>query len=582
MITVPYDGLSQGEPVSPKSFFRRPTQTTHPVLIARYMLRLATLLQHIPGAFHQGTKELSEPPREIMDRLADSAISLVISNDDLVACIEGLECMMIQSWYQVNGGNLRKALIAVRRAMTIAQLMGLHRAESHIQCKVLDQHTEAHPQFLWFRSVFLERHLCLMLGLPQGTHDHSMASETALTTDIPMGRLEEIHCVVASRILKRNNSALIPHDYALTMEIDRDLQKAAAGLPCKWWLTADLASVKDQPDALFWAMRRLFHQLYHYNLLVQLHLPYMVCEPTGQNYDYSRITCVNAAREVLSRFLAFRNFNRFAFSCRTFDFFCLMAAMTLLLANLGGNRRATNTAAYPPGQHMTTSECLLAHQRPSDRALVEQIQESIEQVSRVDADALSKESADLLRQLMNIEAEAAAQSLARPEKICPQQPSGFGENESHSIHLQIPHLGTIQITHNGSISKLPKPQPSVGNTIQNRVHQALGSTANGAREQASKYRSDFSGANRTSHTGAALPDTGDSFHLERPVELINNANYHSSSPAVSEYCSGMDEPLLRGYEDPLLTAGTDDWAFQGVDMAFFDNLMRWSGDGSTD
>jgi hypothetical protein len=576
MIAVPYDRLSRGEPISPRQFFHRPGPNTHPVLIARYMLHIAAFLQHIPGASLQGMKELSKPPREVMDRLADIAISLVIANDDLVACIEGLECMMVQSWYQVNGGNLRKALIAVRRAMTIAQLMGLHRPVSHIQCKVIDPHTEAHPQFLWYRILFLERHLCLMLGLPQGTLDRSMASEAALKNDTSMGCLERIHCVVSSRILERNHSALSSHDYSLTTEIDGVLQKAAARLPCKWWLTADLAAVKDQPEAMFWEMRRLFHQLYHYDLLVQLHLPYMICSPTNQNYDYSRITCVNAAREVLSRFLMFRNFNRFAFSCRTFDFFCLMAAMTLLLAHLDGHRRAAATTAYTSVQQMTTSESLLAHQRPGDRALVEQIQESIEYVSQIDSDALSTESADLLRQLMNIEAEAAAKRLTHPGKTSPHLISAIGGNECHSVYLQIPYVGTIQITQNGVISKSSKARPSVGDTNQNPVQPEFESIPRGAREQASSYHSDFNGFNKISHAEVAPGDTGDIFHAEPPIELTTNVRLHMAAPTVSQYSSAIDEPCLQGYEDPLSTAGIDDWAFQGVDMAFFDNLMRWS------
>jgi hypothetical protein len=544
------------------------------------MLHIATFLQHTSKASHQEMKELSESPQEMMDRLTDIATSLVIANDDLVACVEGLECMMTQSWYQVNGGNLRKALIAVRRAMTIAQLMGLHRTESIIQCKVLDPHTEAHPQFLWFRILFLERHLCMMLGLPQGTIDCSMASEAALQNDTSMGRLERMHCVIASRILERNHSALISHDYPLTREIDEDLHKAAAELPCKWWLTADLAAVKDQPDETFWEMRRLFHQLYHYDLLVQLHLPYMLCLQTDQNYDYSRITCVNAAREVLSRFLMFRNFNRFAFSCRSFDFFCLMAAMTLLLAHLDGHRRAAASIAYSAGQQMTTSESLLAHQRPGDRALVEQIQESIEHASREVADTLSTESADLMRQLMNIEAAAAEKNLSHAGKTTPQMTSEIGGNECHAVHLQIPYLGTIKITQNGVISKLPKTHPNARNTNQSSAQPAFRHAPGSTREQDSDYRSDFNDFSRTPHTEIALWDTGDSFQLQPPLEFANHVSHQIGAPNVSQYSSTRGKPFLQGSQDPLLTAGTDDWAFQGVDMAFFDNLMRWSGDGS--
>jgi hypothetical protein len=44
----------------------------------------------------------------------------------------------------------------------------------------------------------------------------------------------------------------------------------------------------------------------------------------------------------------------------------------------------------------------------------------------------------------------------------------------------------------------------------------------------------------------------------------------------------MSETFLQQYECPPLTAGVEDWAFQGVDMAFFDNLMRGAGDDGED
>lgn len=82
-------------------------------------------------------------------------------------------------------------------------------------------------------------------------------------------------------------------------------------------------------------MGRLFNQLHYYNLLSQRHLPYMLREAPERRYEYSRMTCANAVREVLSSFIMFRSFNRNDLCCRTVDFFALMAAITLLLAHLG-------------------------------------------------------------------------------------------------------------------------------------------------------------------------------------------------------------------------------------------------------
>ena len=39
----------------------------------------------------------------------------------------------------------------------------------------------------------------------------------------------------------------------------------------------------------------------------------------------------------------------------------------------------------------------------------------------------------------------------------------------------------------------------------------------------------------------------------------------------------IDHTLQEQYPYPALTAGADDWAFQGVDLAFFDTLMKGAG-----
>lgn len=68
------------------------------------MLQVALFLQHVSPDFHD---DISESPRAIEERLADLAISLVTTNDELLSSVEGLECIMMESMYQANLGNLR-------------------------------------------------------------------------------------------------------------------------------------------------------------------------------------------------------------------------------------------------------------------------------------------------------------------------------------------------------------------------------------------------------------------------------------------------------------------------------------------
>lgn len=569
MHIVPYNNLDEKK--SLETMFARPDPTAHPIIVAKHMLNIATALQHLHPDFVKDVNAcgLSEPPREMMRRLAMLSINAVTTNDDLVNCIEGLDCMLVESWYHTNGGNLRKGLVTVRRAMTIAQLMGLHRpGRAHYKC--VDLQTKAYPEFIWFRVNSLERYLCLMLGLPQATLDKSMASEANLSSDTPMGRLDRVHCVVTSKILERNQSALNIDDVALTRALDEELQKASRILPAKWWLTPNLATVVDRPQALFWDMRRLFHHLFHHNLLIQLHLPWMLhssISANGQDYQYSQTICINSAREILSRFSMFHSFNRIAFSCRTVDFFGLMAATTLLAAHVDSHRRLSSAAvdgSQQPRQPPSMTINPLAHQRLSDRALVEGIQEIMSEVSRIEYDTMSVQLSDILQRLMSIEAEAdTLASISRDEPL----PS----RNQDSVQLSIPYFGAIKITSCGIVSNdrvAAQAMPAVATKGQ------IDSTSGNPSHIVGLYGEDHQQGNGSS------------------VDLMNNEvssasvtmgpSQISQEPGELQFdCSGISGPRDNASQS-VSTSSNDAAVLSDIDMAFFDSLMGGTGNEERD
>ena len=603
MLTMPYATLEQSGLRTPESLLDIPGPTQHPILIARYMLLLATFLQHLQPNLRQEIEGLAESPRTIMDRLVDFAVGLVTTNDEMLDSIEGLECVMIESVYQMNIGNLRRSWVAIRRAMSIAQLMGLHRPDNRLQYKVLDgAETQCNPQVMWFRIVDIDRYLCLMLSLPQGSLDRTMASDAMFANDTTMGSLERIHCVIASRIIERNHSFSSSNDYALTRIMDVELQVAARSLPGKWWLAPNFVTASSDPQALFWQTRRLYAQVIHYNLLNQLHLPYMLRSSSAdRKYEYSRITCVNASREVLSRFIAVRSYDHIAYSCRTLDFVTLMAAMTLLLAHL-------------TSQH-ADAENFLAHQYHSDRAMIEQVQESMTEISRLNADALSAQSAELLRRLLSLDGETVDGSpcgagggrvsvqLAGSETSQPVQ----DDNAGVSVH--IPYFGVIKIARRDMSKDAHGPQPDDATTNSQAQDVALSQTVNNSstanthlfnaepptrcfwfaeprQALAAKARiltdagygqiEDGSmtskGVSDAFADSQAQPETSSSL-----MSGMNEVNTHLTSPMHDTLIS----PLLQQGEYPSLTASGEDWALQGVDMAFFENLMRSAENDAT-
>ncbi|KAB5545756.1 hypothetical protein GE09DRAFT_967838 [Coniochaeta sp. 2T2.1] len=542
---------------TPKQSAEMPSPDAHPIMIAKFMLNLAEYLQyipHTPGLIDR----LGEAPRVLMKRLADAAIT-VTTNEELMGTVESLECIILEGAYQANSGNLRRSWLAFRRAIVVGQLMGIHRSRIP-NVKKLDANTKADPKFMWYRIQFADRYLCLMLGLPAGSLDNSFANEAAMVDEPPVNRLERRMTVIASRILERNEGGGENCSLAVTQSIDLDLQKAAKLMPSKWWLPPNLsqqAQTEDQ-EAIFWETLRLINQMFYYNLLNQLHLPYMLMFSSEPHTVYSKLACVNASREVLSRFIAFRTWNKVAFCCRSVDFFALMAAMTLVLAHLHAND--------------TPDLNCLAHQRHSDRAMMEQVLESMEMVYKLNMDVLSEKSGDLLRRLLEIEADAAEgrkyDTQNADESGTLHAVVNAAEDEPGVLRMCIPYFGVIRIAREGGISREPPASAAAISGPQ----QVLGIIGVG---------------DGNSTPSSSMPAVNNSNVSEMPCDteycpldqqgVMNMTKYGHSPHEQQQQQQQQQQPeqqQQQQYPYPGLAASADDWAFQGVDMAFFDNLMK--------
>ena len=66
-----------------------------------------------------------------MEKCVTAVSNLVTSDDELIGTVEGLECLILNGGFQINVGNMRRAWLNFRRALNIAQLMGLHRSSAN-------------------------------------------------------------------------------------------------------------------------------------------------------------------------------------------------------------------------------------------------------------------------------------------------------------------------------------------------------------------------------------------------------------------------------------------------------------------
>jgi len=160
--TQPYSKLTYEALTAPYPEAQLPRRDIHQVIMAKCMLTLAITLQ-VPC--RDNFLGLSEPQDTITRHLIIAARTWVTTNEEMHGTVESLLCIMLEGAFETNAGNLRRAWSVYRRAMTVAQLMGLHRSRTAL-LKHIDPKTDVQPEIVWFRIVLNERHLSMLLGLP--------------------------------------------------------------------------------------------------------------------------------------------------------------------------------------------------------------------------------------------------------------------------------------------------------------------------------------------------------------------------------------------------------------------------------
>ncbi|CAH0051839.1 unnamed protein product [Clonostachys solani] len=509
MNTQPHSKLTYEALATPVAVPALPGPHSHPVSLARILFLFAITLQ---TPYSEKLRSLSEPQNTLMSRFVTTATTWVTTREEMSGTIDYLYCVMLEGVYEVNCGNLRRAWAVYRRAMAAAQLMGLHRSPTPSP-KRIDPALDADPKFMWFRIIYMDRYLSLLLGLPQGTPDTSIGASSVLSREPPLGRFERSLTVIASRVLERNEGEFSSDGIATTHAIDAELLMVSKSMPGSFWRPVNFLNLTPaSPDTLLETLR-LSAQVYYYALLIQLHLPHMMrIGDNNQHEENSKFTCMNAGREIVTRFIAHRTFNPMSSCSRPVDFFALLAAMTLLLAHIDAH-------------HGSEANHFLAHQRLGDLSMLNQALERMDILSNANNDAVSGKNARLIRRLLAIEADAAegvdyATSSVNGDDDADDIDRQDDQTGGEALHLRIPYIGIVRIARQGPISR----QPLLGQATSQQPIMQL---------RASEY--------------------------ERPVMYSNSGSENLTLQQTDLGSSEIDE--------------ADEWAFQGVDMALFDRLM---------
>ncbi|KAJ5128596.1 acyl-CoA N-acyltransferase [Penicillium atrosanguineum] len=550
-------------PSSPRDMLRLPPIDSHPVLIARKLLVLGTFLQGMPPYLTRDSKERGIYLCSIMTHAVDTATRLVTTNDELIGSVEGIECIMIEAMYHNYSGNLHRAWISIHRAVAIAQMLALHRGLGSSSLKILDPETRAtfNSIQISFRLAQMDRYLSIMLGLPYSSVINDFSTSQALENCHPNGKLQRIHCVVAGNILEGKEDDM--NGFAKVHEDDLLLYNAASEMPPQWWMIPNFTSRDYDETNMFRDTISIMDQFSHYHLLMRLHLPYMLCNSSEHRYNHSKLTVLNSAREILSRYLTFRTSNPAKYYCRGSDFLAFMAITAICFAHISSH---TQTQALDESSNPGTVLNSLAHSRPSDRGSMERTLELIESTARHDIDDIAYKLTRIIKNILIIEASAASGDMysvssseeGKRELDCDARLTHGGK----ALYIRIPYLGTINFEH-GVISKsnstLPDILPmTIANTLdpnQPANQLPLGSEELSAVHSENQFNWSYSKAIPSSHHQISSWQQYSAFYG------FGIANSSESEPAQ----------LLPSTE---FTLNDDEWYLQGIDLAFFDSILR--------
>lgn len=306
--------------------------TSHPTTIAKCLLWAALSLQQLPLCSDSSYSQLPYSPRQIIDQYMAATTDSKDFDDAMLSTLDGIECLVLQAIIHNNDGRLRSAWLSYRRAINIAQIIGLHTRRTSAP---IFSELESRAKVIWSHIIHADRYLSLMLGLHHGIGDAALVP-ACHGTQTPNSVIMNALCRIAGLIIERNQKFcnIDPPMVRMTESISIDLGK----------IDPEVADDLDfgyvggrNSDERAEAYTDLMTSLWFHQLTAWLHLPFLLKSSTPGRYEYNRTSCVTASREMIGHYSAIRDLTLESFCCRSLDFQAFTAAVTLVLDMLNPN-----------------------------------------------------------------------------------------------------------------------------------------------------------------------------------------------------------------------------------------------------
>ncbi|KAL4812280.1 hypothetical protein BDW67DRAFT_188792 [Aspergillus spinulosporus] len=297
-----------------------------PAEVAKVLLCLTISVEQLPSDFDYNSLSIPFEPAKFMSRCITDIERLIIHDDEFASNLTGMECLVLLSKHYMNQGRLRKAWLTTRRAINFAQLAGIHISIDNLS--VISDAELSRSSKMWCSSIFIDRFLSLILGLPCAipskllNHQIDLNLPSQITPSyIYMSQLS----LVLGKLIDYNQDR---SDQPLSeiFRLDEELESMISEIPEAWQRMCP-SRYKSMDGKCYEAVML---QFIHHVVKAFLHLPQMLSSTANDKFQCCRLAALESSRASLLAYKEFR-LTKKRYLCKLVDFLAFTMAMLLVV-----------------------------------------------------------------------------------------------------------------------------------------------------------------------------------------------------------------------------------------------------------
>lgn len=307
-----------------REFIQRSLNTDSVACVAKIVLCLAISVQQLPTSFDFSKTNLPASVEELQRHYVNCIETLLASDEGFAGTFDGIECLLMLSKLLIEMGQPRKAWLTLRRAVSFAHLLGVHRRPKNATVE-----EALRQKNLWLQIWQGDRFLSLLLGLPY-TISENLFDKKHLEIDGPLATVNPPFLlklsIISGHVIDRNQDRN-GMTFSATLKLDQELEDLKNSMPTCWW-EADPKTV--QPIEASYEM--LSAKYSHHTTRILVHLPYLQKSYLDRRYEFSRLAAMDSARDIIRLYRILRDKERpMTVPCHIVDFVAFTAAVVLFL-----------------------------------------------------------------------------------------------------------------------------------------------------------------------------------------------------------------------------------------------------------